>query len=90
MNANEASVILGVHFYFVHSYVAVPNNPADILGETDYGTAFASIIARDNLVATQFHPEKTASIGIQSDRSLPRSVADSAHRGGRAEVTYDR
>ena len=45
-------------FYFVHSYHAVPSNPAHVMGSTEYGQTFASAIARDNIAAFQFHPEK--------------------------------
>lgn len=53
------------YFYFVHSYYAVPENVGDIAGETDYGVAFCSAVARDNIFATQFHPEKSANAGLQ-------------------------
>ena len=52
------------YFYFVHSYYPVPAEPATVLGETEYGLSFASIVARDNIVATQFHPEKSADLGL--------------------------
>jgi len=53
-------------FYFVHSYYAAPRDAEMILGETDYaGVAFAAIIGRDNLVATQFHPERSGRIGLK-------------------------
>jgi glutamine amidotransferase len=51
-------------FYFVHSYYARPEQAADIIGETDYGGAFCCAVARDNIVATQFHPEKSAGAGL--------------------------
>ncbi len=53
------------YFYFVHSYYAVPANRAHVVGETPYGMPFCSAIARDNIFATQFHPEKSASAGLQ-------------------------
>ncbi len=53
------------YFYFVHSYHAVPENVAHITGETLYGAAFACAVGRDNIFATQFHPEKSASAGLQ-------------------------
>ena len=53
------------YFYFVHSYYAVPVNPAHALAETHYGAPFCSAAGRDNLLATQFHPEKSASAGLQ-------------------------
>ncbi|TXH05674.1 MAG: imidazole glycerol phosphate synthase subunit HisH [Nevskiaceae bacterium] len=51
-------------FYFVHSYHALPQNPAHTLGTTDYIHPFASAIARDNIVAFQFHPEKSQGVGM--------------------------
>lgn len=53
------------YFYFVHSYYARPANPAHSVGETVYGTPFCCVIARDNIFATQFHPEKSAATGLQ-------------------------
>lgn len=53
------------YFYFVHSYYAVPENPAHTLGETPYGAPFSCAVGRDNIFATQFHPEKSASAGLQ-------------------------
>jgi imidazole glycerol-phosphate synthase subunit HisH len=53
------------YFYFVHSYYAVPADPRDTVGITDYGTQFACAVARDNIFATQFHPEKSAATGLQ-------------------------
>ncbi len=52
------------YFYFVHSYFAVPEREQDTIGSTDYGAPFCSAVARDNIVATQFHPEKSAQTGL--------------------------
>jgi imidazole glycerol-phosphate synthase subunit HisH len=52
-------------FYFVHSYYPAPSEDSDIAGETDYGIRFASAVARRNLVAVQFHPEKSGRFGLQ-------------------------
>jgi imidazole glycerol-phosphate synthase subunit HisH len=60
----------GSHFYFVHSFYARPAHPAHGVGETDYGTRFACAIARDNLFATQFHPEKSAAQGLALYRNF--------------------
>jgi glutamine amidotransferase len=58
-------------FYFVHSYYPDPAQPELVIGRTDYaGTAFASVTARDNLVATQFHPEKSGRVGLQLLRNF--------------------
>jgi imidazole glycerol-phosphate synthase subunit HisH len=53
------------HFYFVNSYFADPTDPYDALGRTEYGIEFSSVVARDNLVATQFHAEKSGELGLQ-------------------------
>lgn len=55
----------GANFYFVHSYYAVPERPESVIGTTEYGVSFGSVLARDNVVATQFHPEKSARDGLQ-------------------------
>jgi len=55
----------GHWFYFVHSFVAYPDQPSDILGQADYGMTLSCALARDNIVATQFHPEKSAEAGLQ-------------------------
>ncbi|MFO7534365.1 MAG: imidazole glycerol phosphate synthase subunit HisH [Kiritimatiellia bacterium] len=53
-------------FYFVHSYYPDPADPAERLAETEYGGfSFASVLSRKNVVATQFHPEKSGRIGLQ-------------------------
>lgn len=53
------------YFYFVHSYYVQPANPAHQVGETVYGQPFCCAVARDNIIATQFHPEKSAAAGLQ-------------------------
>ena len=53
------------HFYFVHSYYAAPASSEGQAGVTDYGVPFCSLYARDSLVATQFHPEKSGAIGLR-------------------------
>ncbi len=52
-------------FYFVHSYYCQPTDGAVILGETEYGAPFAAAIAHGNILATQFHPEKSGRWGLQ-------------------------
>jgi len=52
-------------FYFVHSYYVVPQRNEDIAGSTEYGSWFTSAVARDNIFATQFHPEKSAEYGLK-------------------------
>ncbi|MBC3863088.1 imidazole glycerol phosphate synthase subunit HisH [Undibacterium jejuense] len=53
------------YFYFVHSYFAQSENAQHTVGITDYGHPFACAVARDNIFATQFHPEKSAQAGLQ-------------------------
>jgi glutamine amidotransferase len=55
----------GVHCYFVHSYYVVPRDSAIIAAETSYSAPFCSMIWRDNLFATQFHPEKSQRTGLR-------------------------
>ena len=52
------------HFYFVNSYYAVPDDPSDVLGVTEYGHEFCSVVAHGNIVATQFHAEKSGPLGL--------------------------
>ena len=52
-------------FYFVHSYFAKPENQDEILGETNYGINFASVIGNSQVMGAQFHPEKSGKYGIQ-------------------------
>jgi imidazole glycerol-phosphate synthase subunit HisH len=64
------------HFYFVNSFYADPADPAHVLGRTQYGVEFASVVGRDNVVATQFHAEKSGVLGL-------RLLADFAAWDGR-------
>jgi glutamine amidotransferase len=63
------------YFYFVHSYAPEPDDPSVVIGETDYGATFASVLARDNVVATQFHPEKSAEMGLRMYKNFLSQVA---------------
>jgi glutamine amidotransferase len=65
-----AGVPDGAHFYFVHSYYALPTDPRHTVGETDYGGRFTCALARDNIFATQFHPEKSADHGLALYRNF--------------------
>jgi len=58
------------YFYFVHSYHAVVENPQHSAGETEYGLRFTCAVARDNIFATQFHPEKSAEHGLALYRNF--------------------
>ena len=60
----------GAYFYFVHSFYAAPADAAHCASETDYGGLFASAIARDNIFATQFHPEKSSDQGLRLYRNF--------------------
>ncbi|MBN2061791.1 MAG: imidazole glycerol phosphate synthase subunit HisH [Deltaproteobacteria bacterium] len=55
----------GTEFYFVHSYYPSPSDQFNIIGETDYGIKFASVISSGNLLAVQFHPEKSGRPGLR-------------------------
>ena len=65
-----AGVPDGAWFYFVHSYHACPADARHAAGETDYGDAFTCAVARDNIFATQFHPEKSADHGLALYRNF--------------------
>ncbi len=60
----------GSYFYFVHSYFARPSDARHSVGETEYGQRFSAAIARDNIFATQFHPEKSADQGLSLYRNF--------------------
>ncbi len=53
------------YFYFVHSYYSVPENKDMVVATTDYGIEFPSVIEKDNIFATQFHPEKSGDAGLR-------------------------
>ena len=65
-----ADVPDGSYFYFVHSYHAAPSEARHTAGVTDYGGRFTCAIARDNIFATQFHPEKSADQGLALYRNF--------------------
>ena len=74
MGWNELSVVRkhqvldgldGEAFYFVHSYYPEPAEAGDLVGETEYGVRFCSAAGRENLVAVQFHPEKSSTAGLK-------------------------
>lgn len=60
----------GSYFYFVHSFYARPSDARHSVGEADYGGRFTAAIARDNIFATQFHPEKSAAHGLALYRNF--------------------
>jgi glutamine amidotransferase len=61
------------HFYFVNSYFAEPDDEDDVLASTTYGPTFASMVARDNIVAAQFHVEKSGQLGLRMLEAFTRS-----------------
>ncbi|MCB1097717.1 MAG: imidazole glycerol phosphate synthase subunit HisH [Verrucomicrobiae bacterium] len=63
------------HFYFVHSYYPRPDDSAVVGSWTDYGTRFASAIRFGNIAATQFHPEKSQSAGLQLVENFVKKIA---------------
>jgi imidazole glycerol-phosphate synthase subunit HisH len=65
-----AGVPDGAYFYFVHSYFVVPEQPTDTAGTSEYGLGFTCAVARDNIFATQFHPEKSAASGLKLYRNF--------------------
>ena len=70
----------GTNFYFVHSYYVAPADRAIVIGETEYGIRFPSLIATDNLVATQFHPEKSGAWGLRFYQNFCRLALGAATR----------
>jgi len=60
----------GSYFYFVHSYYPDPEDGSLVIGRTEYGLPFASVVARGRLVATQFHPEKSGQAGLRLYRNF--------------------
>ena len=55
----------GEHFYFVHSFYFIPKNQNEIIATVNYGSDLTAIISKDNIIATQFHPEKSSDAGLQ-------------------------
>lgn len=60
-----AGLPAGTHAYFVHSFELRPVDPADLLAETDYGGPIVAALGRDNLIGTQFHPDKSQAAGLR-------------------------
>ena len=77
-----AEIPNSANFYFVHSYYAVPDDPSAVIGTTEYGVPFASALAAGSVVATQFHPEKSAADGLQIYQNFTNWV----RTGAKAEV----
>jgi imidazole glycerol-phosphate synthase subunit HisH len=62
----------GAYVYFVHSFYAVPEDPALVAATTEYGVDVAAVVGHDNVWATQFHPEKSGSVGIRMLENFAR------------------
>lgn len=60
-----AEIEEGAFFYFVHSYYCAAENPQVVIGETDYGAPYASVVAQGNVYGVQFHPEKSQAAGLR-------------------------
>lgn len=65
-----SGVASGSYFYFVHSFYAAPAEKTGVIGTTEYGLPFCSAYAKDNVVATQFHPEKSGPVGLRIYRNF--------------------
>jgi glutamine amidotransferase len=63
------------HFYFVHSFFPKPADDSIVAGRTDYGGTFAAAVRRDNVWATQFHPEKSQQVGLRLLKNFADFVA---------------
>ncbi len=61
-------------FYFVHSYFCEVDDPAVVIGETDYGTLYPSVVAQENIYGVQFHPEKSQAAGLRLLANFAKTV----------------
>ena len=68
-----ADVDDGAFCYFVHSYFCQPENEDVVIGSTEYGVSYASVIAKDNVCGVQFHPEKSQAVGLRMLSNFARS-----------------
>jgi glutamine amidotransferase len=62
-------------FYHVHSFACRPSDPGDVVGTSEYGERFASVVERGNVMAVQFHPEKSSRDGLRMLRNFARLAA---------------
>jgi imidazole glycerol-phosphate synthase subunit HisH len=65
----------GAYFYFIHTFYPEPADHSAVLGEAEYGKKFACIVERGNLIATQFHPEKSHTAGLKIVENFVRDIA---------------
>ncbi len=77
-NPLTARVDDGTNFYFTHSYAVQDADAADVLGTTDYACVFPSVVARENVFACQFHPEKSSEKGVRIMEGFVRVVEERA------------
>ena len=75
------------YFYFVHSYYAAPQDAEGVVGLTEYGISMCSVYARDNLVATQFHPEKSGAIGLRIYKNFVALATQQSAVSGKSSAT---
>ena len=68
-----AGIVDGAFFYFVHSYYCESDDPAIVIGETEYGSTYASVVASGNVCGVQFHPEKSQAVGLKLLANFGRS-----------------
>ena len=71
-----ADVLTESFFYFVHSYYCEPADESAVIGETDYGVRFCSVIAKGNVCGVQFHPEKSQNAGLQLLKNFANQTFD--------------
>ena len=79
LNIEQAHPLLegvkdGSYVYFVHSYYPQPTDPTVVVATTEYGVRFASMVAKKNLFATQFHPEKSSKTGLTMLQNFVRLI----------------
>jgi glutamine amidotransferase len=65
----------GSYFYFVHSYYVEPDDKSVVIGKTEYGLEFPSVVNRDNVWGVQFHPEKSSAVGLKFLENFYRYVS---------------
>jgi imidazole glycerol-phosphate synthase subunit HisH len=83
-----ADIPTGSYFYFVHSFYPQPQDEGTAVGMTDYGVTFSSVVARDNVIATQFHPEKSGESGLRIYANFVRWVNAQAFHPASPQVVH--
>jgi glutamine amidotransferase len=69
------------YYYFVHSFIVIPDDLADVAATAEYGEQFPSVVVRDNVWGTQFHPEKSSEDGLALIKSWVETVRTSMQSG---------